>query len=345
MVKGGKSFHQKYEEIMCESNAEKLWNDVKKRVDGFIKKIESGETKGYFWSMYFKLLCENRILFEGLNRAMVTGDMNDMLNGIYQENRFKCIYGNRSNSGGAQTINIIEIVIAYSCNDYSLLEKIMPLSAGPATRGYSASFYNMIYAMTYHDREVGNKAQEELLAFMEKKRTQFDLKLAKFLYDLYEKNLDGINVGLQELCNLMGRCNWINEHIYGNNKKIRMLGNKAFIFIHGLYHIAMRYLKDSPLAEKIVMPEHKSFIKEYEEFNIEHGFPEPQNLIDFDPIAKFINLSIKTEIIPEVSFRKSGRNFVNDGEKFEKTLFENLQKNKVLFVEMEDGKYVFKGIK
>ena len=168
MVKGGKSFHQKYEEIMCESNAEKLWNEVKKRVDGFIKKIESGETKGYFWSMYFKLLCENRILFEGLNRAMVTGDMNDMLNGIYQQNRFKCIYGNRSNSGGAQTINIIEIVIAYSCNDYSLLEKIMPLSAGPATRGYSASFYNMIYAMTYHDREVGNKAQEELLAFMEK---------------------------------------------------------------------------------------------------------------------------------------------------------------------------------
>ena len=180
----------------------------------------------------------------------------------------------------------------------------MPFGAGSATSGYSAPFYNMVYAITYHDNEVGNKAQAELSAFMGKKRTQFDLKLAKFFYDLYQKDVDGINCGLQELCDLMGKCKWINEHIYGLYKNIRSLGNAVAIFIHGLYHIVMKFLKDSPLIEKIKMPEHKSFIKEYEEFNKEHDFPEPQNFINFDQIAKFINLSIKAEVIPEVSFYK-----------------------------------------
>lgn len=114
------------------------------------------------------------------------------------------------------------------------------------------------------------------------------------------------------------------------------------IFIHGLYHIAEKYLKDSPKSEKIVRPDHKSFIKDYEKLNIEHDFPEPQNLIDFDPVAKFINLSIKKELIPEVTLYKSGRMYVNDGKKFEKKIFENLQSNMVLQIEMEGGKYSFK---
>ncbi len=345
MIKGAKSFQQKYEKIMGESSADKLWNDVKNGINEFTRKIELGQADGYFWNMYFNLLRENRILFEGVNKAIVTGDMNYMLKGIYQENRFNCIYQNRSNSGGAQTINFIEVVIAYSCNDYSLLEKIMPFKEGPATCGYSAPFYNMLYAVTYHDNEVGNKAQAELSAFMGKKRTQFDLKLAKFFYDLYQKDVDGINCGLQELCESMGKCNWINEHIYGMDKNIRSLGNTVAIFIHGLYHIVMKFLEDSPLLDKIKMPEHKSFIKEYEEFNKEHDFPEPQILVDFDQLAKFINLSIRTEFIPEVSFYKSGRNYVNDGKKFEKILFDNLQKSEVLLVEMEEEKYVFKRIK
>ena len=143
----------------------------------------------------------------------------------------------------------------------------------------------------------------------------------------------------------MGKCNWINEHIYGMDKNIRSLGNTVAIFIHGLYHIVMKFLKDTPLSEKIKTPEHKSFIKEYEEFNKEHDFPKPQILVDFDQLAKFINLSIRTEFIPEVSFYKSGRNYVNDGKKFEKILFDNLQKGEVLLVEMEEEKYVFKRIK
>ena len=303
---------------MGESGEDELWSDIERAIAEFKKKVEMGKADGYFWNMYFNLLRSNRLMFAGINKAFITGDMVYMLNGIYQENRFNCIYRNRANSGGAQTINFIEAVIAYSCNDYKLLEKIMPFEAGPASYGYSATYYNMVYAMTYHDDEVGKKAQAELSTFMEKKRTQFDLKLAKFFYDLYQKDVDGVNCGLQELCDLMGKCKWINEHIYGLDKDIQTLGKMVAIFIHGLYHIAMKFLEDGPLLDKIKMPEHKSFIKEYEEFNIEKNFPEPHNLINFDPIAKFINLSIKTEMIPEVSFSKSGRMYVNDGKDLKK---------------------------
>lgn len=205
---------------MGESSEDELWSDIERDIAEFKKKVEFGKADGYFWNMYYNLLRSNRLMFAGINKAFITGDMAYMLNGIYQENRFNCIYGNRANSGGAQTINFIEVVIAYSCNDYKLLEKIMPFEAGPASYSYSAPYYNMVYAMTYHDDEVGKKAQAELSTFMEKKRTQFDLKLAKFFYDLYQKDVDGVNCGLQELCDLMGKCKWINEHIYGLDKDI-----------------------------------------------------------------------------------------------------------------------------
>lgn len=168
MVKAAKSYQQKYEKIMGESSEDELWSDIERDIAEFKKKVEFGKADGYFWNMYFNLLRSNRLMFAGINKAFITGDMAYMLNGIYQENRFNCIYGNRANSGGAQTINFIEVVIAYSCNDYKLLEKIMPFEAGPASYSYSAPYYNMVYAMTYHDDEVGKKAQAELSTFMEK---------------------------------------------------------------------------------------------------------------------------------------------------------------------------------
>lgn len=345
MIKEAKDFLKKYESMLDELHSDKLWNEVEDGLEKFRKRIREENADGYFWTMYYNLIREKRILFLGIQKAFVTGDMTYMMNGIYQQNRFECIYENRSNSGGAQTINFIEAVIAYACNDYGLLEKIMPAKLGIAVSGYAAPFYNMVYAITYDDHEAGNQAQVELLAFLEKKRTQFDLKLAKFFYDVYQKDIDGINIGLQQLCDSMGKCTWINEHMYGTDKNIRTLGNKVAIFIHGLYHIAEKYLKDSSQSEVIVRPDHKSFIKAYEKFNIEHDFPEPQNLIDFDPVAKFINLSIKTELIPEMTLYKSGRMDVNDGKKFEKKIFENLQSNMVLQIEMEGEKYSFKTIK
>lgn len=115
---------------MGESSEDELWSDIERDIAEFKKKVEFGKADGYFWNMYYNLLRSNRLMFAGINKAFITGDMAYMLNGIYQENRFNCIYGNRANSGGAQTINFIEVVIAYSCNDYKLLEKSCRLRQG-----------------------------------------------------------------------------------------------------------------------------------------------------------------------------------------------------------------------
>ena len=171
MAKVAAIYQQKYEKLMGESSEDELWSDIEREIVEFKKKVELGKADGYFWNMYFNLLRSNRLMFAGINKAFITGDMTHMLNGIYQENRFNCIYRNRANSGGAQTINFIDSVLAYSCNDYNLLGKIMPFEAGSAICGYSAPYYNMVYAMTYHADEVGKKAQAELSIFMEKKQT------------------------------------------------------------------------------------------------------------------------------------------------------------------------------
>ena len=162
-----------------------------------------------------------------------------MLNGIYQENRFNCIYGNRANSGGAQTINFIEVVLAYSCNDYKLLERIMPFEAGPASSGYSAPYYNMVYAMTYHDDEVGKKAQAELSTFMEKKWTQFDLKLAKNFSMIYIRKMWTELIADYRNCVILWEnVNGLMNTFMGWIKTFKHLGKMVAIFIHGLYHIA-----------------------------------------------------------------------------------------------------------
>ncbi len=48
MIKGAKSFQQKYEKIMGESSADKLWNDVKNGINEFTKKIELDKQTGIF---------------------------------------------------------------------------------------------------------------------------------------------------------------------------------------------------------------------------------------------------------------------------------------------------------
>ena len=106
MVKAAKSYQQKYEKIMGESSEDELWSDIERDIAEFKKKVEFGKADGYFWNMYFNLLRSNRLMFAGINKAFITGDMAYMLNGIYQENRFNCIYGNRANSGGAQLISL-----------------------------------------------------------------------------------------------------------------------------------------------------------------------------------------------------------------------------------------------
>ena len=91
MVKAAKSYQQKYEKIMGESSEDELWSDIERDIAEFKKKVELGKADGYFWNMYFNLLRSNRLMFAGINKAFITGDMAYMLNGIYQENRFNCI--------------------------------------------------------------------------------------------------------------------------------------------------------------------------------------------------------------------------------------------------------------
>lgn len=344
MSKELKKFSERYVELIGTDKIDKIVEVIKEEKADISESVIEESVIYNFWFRYYCMLQPDQILLLGIQKAAITGDMYYMLNGIYQANRFWCVYQNSGEIEGLHAKNIIEIVLAYACNDYTILDKIMPKDLGVAIRGYSAPYYNMIYAMTYHDQMTGDKAYAELQAFMEKKHPQFDLLIAGFLSDLYQKDIVGINEKLQKLCNSMGRCCWIKEHIFGLDEEIGKLGNSVAIFVHGLYHLAVKYLEKDPLVEEITMPKHKNFITEYEKFNFKNDFPKPQNLIDFDFVAKFINVSIQSDVIPEITLANKGKIAYVDGKQFEKSLFENMKKYGVLDVKREGKQYVFKKI-
>lgn len=319
--------------------------NIRRQVEIFYNDIQKGTFKhnNCFWSTYYKLF--NKIIFLGIHDSYITGNMEYMLNGIYQENRIHSVFQNTLGSGGDQLINIFRCIPAYACNDYSLIYKIMPQSLGLSTRGPFSAHYNMIYAITYRDEDAGEKAKEGLLNFMSKKHPRFNLVFSKFLYDLYQLDIAGINQGLQEMCNTLGRSNSVNEGIYGASEELCRIGKTVAIFVHAMYHLALKRLSGNSLLEDIVMPKHKGFVSEYEQYNLQNNFPMPGNLIDFDCVAEFINASIETEVIPEVTLHKVDRYYTNDGRAFEKAFFENMRKYGVLDFEMEGEQYVFKKIK
>ena len=79
-------------------------------------------------------------MFAGINEAFITGDMAYMLNGVFIRKIVSIAFMGIERIADnmiieLQTINFIEVVIAYSCNDYKLLEKIMPFEAGPEKAG------------------------------------------------------------------------------------------------------------------------------------------------------------------------------------------------------------------
>ena len=140
------------------------------------RKVELGKADGYFWNMYFNLLRSNRLMFAGINKAFITGDMAHMLNGIYQENRFNCIYEIERIAEEHKQLISLKLCLLIPVMITSCWKESCRLRQGLLVPVIQLRIIIWFMTMTYHDDEVGKKAQAELSTFMEKKRTQFDFK-------------------------------------------------------------------------------------------------------------------------------------------------------------------------
>ena len=169
----------------------------------------------------------------------------------------------------------------------------MPVSPGISDNGYYKGHYNMMYAIYWKDQEAGREAEKQLLKFMAKKQSKFDLSFTRYLLALYYEDASEISNCLIELCYTVARSNWVQEEIF--------------------FDLAYYSLNETTFT-KIQLPEHKTFIKEYEEFNIEHGFPVGSHFIHLDDISQYLEHFIDIEMIPEVGVVKDihdGKNYLD----------------------------------
>lgn len=66
MVKGAKGFLKKYEEVIGDSCMDKIMQDVKSGIELFSQRITEGTADGYFGTMYFHLLLDEKIYMHAM---------------------------------------------------------------------------------------------------------------------------------------------------------------------------------------------------------------------------------------------------------------------------------------
>ena len=286
----------------------------------------------------------NNFIFYGIYQAIETGNMDYMLNAIFQGNRMGTIIANSIQGPFDQSENIIRIAFAFACNDWPLIEKLMPYSLKKSFNGRYFPHYNMIYALIYNEKNLELEAKQELQHFIKKKLSVFDSAFSCYLLALAEKDIFLIEENLQKMCVGLSKANWLHEETYFSMNYIE-LGRSVALFAHGMYHLAYKVLETDKFKE-IPLPTHKSFIKEYEEFNGMKNFPKGENLFIFDSKDIFLNNFTNIDIIPQVTVFESRGEIFHDAALFLKTLLYNMKRNKLIdFEEKEGGIYVFKEIR
>lgn len=279
-------------------------------------------------------------IFLGIYTAGTEDDIGKMLNGIVQGNRFGAVYSNFLQSSEDQCVNIVQIIVALAGNDLALLDKIMPYSLGTASHGYFYAHYNMILALLNKDYEMGKEAKRQLEKFMTKKQCKFDVCFSFYLIKLFERDIESCSKYLQEMCDTITKTNWVQTRIF-ESVSYAKLGKTVALFVHGLYHLAYFYLEKEDF-NMIKMPQHKAFIKNYEEFNIQHDFPKGGTLIDFSTQNKLLSYLTDITIIPQIAVNEVRNEQYHDSKLFVRQLLRNLRMVGVIDFEEKGEDYDFK---
>lgn len=336
------SISKKCQELLTDVTLEGKQKDCNLLYQKFLNKLGCYPMENCFNFFYMRLYED--FLFRGIYLSCESGDMQYMLHSLCQGNRIGVMNFNWVQSFFDQSINLVKIILALAGNDLELLEKIMPKHLGAAKNGTYFPHYNMIMAMIYKDFTLGNLAEEQIKCFLKRKQNRFDRIFSFYLIELYNRCLDEASVYLQEMCTALTRVNWVQEDVFLSTSYYA-LGRTTALFIHGAYHLAYYYLERDEFL-RIRMPVHKTFIREYEEFNIQNNFRCGGDLIDLDNGSRFMKHCADIDIIPTVSLgilELNGKIVLN-AKAFHHAAFLNMKQKNLIDFEMEEDHYVFKAI-
>lgn len=238
--------------------------------------------------------------------AFLDGDYKQLNNALWQTGREELIRGGLLASGTIYTDGILRgLFTSFACNDFSVISSYIPKDL-PLLKGtyYPQNVINLLHAIYYQDEDRLSESIILAQQFLDKKkRTGMEEFSVRYFINLARKDAAGISQNLQNLCLAYQRRGYPFEKI-----------DKCFADeVHGLYRL-VKYFDDS-MFEEVSMPSHKTFLHEFEKWQVHNQFPQGQQFYIYPQDMADANKILKNEL-PRIHIEKSGRNLGIDVDRF-----------------------------
>ena len=238
--------------------------------------------------------------------AFLEGDYKQLNNALWQTGREELIRGGLLASGTIYTDGILRgLFTSFACNDFSIISSYIPKDL-PLLKGtyYPQNVINLLYSLYYQDEDRLSESIILAQQFLEnKKRTGMEEFSVRYFINLARKDAAGISRNLQNLCLAYQRRGYPFEKI-----------DKCFADeVHGLYRL-VKYFDDS-MFEEVRMPSHKTFLQEFEKWQVQNQFPQGQQFYIYPQDMADANRML-TQDLPRIYVEKSGRDLVIDVDRF-----------------------------
>ena len=255
--------------------------------------------------LYSSLLLDD-IKYFAYYIAFLDGDYKQLNNALWQTGREELIRGGLLASGTIYTDGILRgLFTSFACNDFSVISSYIPKDL-PLLKGtyYPQNVINLLHAIYYQDEDRLSESIILAQQFLEKKkRTGMEEFSVRYFINLARKDAAGISQNLQNLCLAYQRRGYSFEKI-----------DKCFADeVHGLYRL-VKYFDDS-MFEEVRMPSHKTFLQEFEKWQVQNQFPQGQQFYFYPQDMADANKILKNEL-PRIHIEKSGRNLGIDVDRF-----------------------------
>ena len=255
--------------------------------------------------LYSSLLLDD-IKYFAYYIAFLDGDYKQLNNALWQTGREELIRGGLLASGTIYTDGILRgLFTSFACNDFSVISSYIPKDL-PLLKGtyYPQNVINLLHAIYYQDEDRLSESIILAQQFLEKKkRTGMEEFSVRYFINLARKDAAGISQNLQNLCLAYQRRGYPFEKI-----------DKCFTDeVHGLYRL-VKYFDDS-MFEEVRMPSHKTFLQEFEKWQVQNQFPQGQQFYFYPQDMADANKILKNEL-PRIHIEKSGRNLGIDVDRF-----------------------------
>lgn len=255
--------------------------------------------------LYSSLLLDD-IKYFAYYIAFLDGDYKQLNNALWQIGREELIRGGLLASGTIYTDGILRgLFTSFACNDFLVISSYIPKDL-PLLKGtcYPQNVINLLHALYYQDEDRLSESIILAQQFLEKKkRTGMEEFSVRYFINLARKDAAGISQNLQNLCLTYQRRGYPFEKI-----------DKCFADeVHGLYRL-VKYFDDS-MFEEVSMPSHKTFLQEFEKWQVQNQFPQGQQFYIYPQDMSDANKILKNEL-PRIHIEKSGRNLGIDVDRF-----------------------------